>query len=118
MAVSPDLTEPRWARTWSVEEGERRASARMRHVFGADARYVWSAPGLLNIVGEYTDISHGVALTTTVPHRTFVAAAPRPDNVVRITTDLLDESGNESPPWECDLQSLPDLADHAGWAAH
>lgn len=90
----------------------------MRHVFGADARYVWSVPGLLNIVGEYTDISHGVALTTPVPHRTFVAAAPRPDNVVRITTDLLDESGNESPPWECDLESLPDLADHAGWAAH
>lgn len=90
----------------------------MRHVFGADSRYVWSAPGLLNIVGEYTDISQGVALTTPVPHRTFVAAAPRPDNVVRITTDLLDESGNESPPWECDLESLPDLADHAGWAAH
>lgn len=118
MAVSPDLTEPRWARTWSIEEGERRARARMRHVFGADARYVWSAPGLLNIVGEYTDISQGVALTTPVPHRTFVAAAPRPDNVVRITTDLLDESGNESPAWECDLESLPDLADHAGWAAH
>jgi galactokinase len=90
----------------------------MRHVFGADARYVWSAPGLLNIVGEYTDISQGVALTTPIPHRTFVAAAPRPDQAVRITTDLLDESGNESPPWECDLDSLPNLADHAGWMAH
>ena len=114
----PDPTEPRWTRAWSVEEGERRARARMRHVFCADARYVWSAPGLLNIIGEYTDVSHGAALTTPIPHRTYVAAAPRPDNVVRITTDLLDESGNETPPWECDLDSLQNLADHDGWVAY
>lgn len=118
MAVSPDPTEPRWMRAWSLEEGERRARARMRHVFGADARYVWSAPGLLNIIGEYTDISHGAALTTPMPHRTFVAAAPRPDNVVRITTDLLDDSGKESPPWECDLDSLQNVADLNGWIAY
>lgn len=118
MDVSPDPTGPRWTRAWSLEEGERHARARMRHVFGIDARDVWSAPGLLNIVGEYTDISKGAALTTPVPHRTFVAAAPRPDNVVRMTTDLLDEAGNESPPWECDVDSLQNLVDHDGWMAH
>ncbi len=72
---------------WSQNEGERRTRAQLRQALGVDAQHVWSAPGLLNIIGEYTDISDGVALPTPLPHRTFAAAAPRTDNVVRISTD-------------------------------
>lgn len=103
---------------WSLEEGERHARARMRHVWGVEARHVWSAPGLLNIIGEYTDMSHGVALSTPIPHRTFAAVAPRTDNVVRISSDRSDDKGNALPPWVGDLDSLQALGDQDSWVAY
>ncbi len=90
----------------------------MRQTFGVDARYVWSAPGRVNIVGEFTDISHGISLTTLIPHRIFMAATPRQDSVVRISTDLLDEGGKELRPWESDVDSLQSSAGHDGWTGY
>lgn len=110
--------EPRWTRAWSIEEGERRARARWRQVFGAEGRRAWSAPGLVTLVGEYTDISGGVSLVTPIPHRTFAAAVPRDDGVVRISTDQLDESGKDSDPWVSDLGSLHDHSGNHPWAGY
>lgn len=90
----------------------------MRQVFGVDARRVWSAPGLVTLVGEYTDISGGVSLVTTIPHRTFAAAVAREDDVVRISTDRPNESDKLSTPWVGDLGSLQDHADHDAWAGY
>ncbi len=118
MTVSSDLTEPRWLAAWSLEEGERRARARLRQAFGVEARHVWSAPGHLTIVGEYTDISQGVSLPAVIPHRTYVAAARRPDRVVRMATDLPDATGAYSPVWEGDLDSLLSRVDQNRWMAH
>ncbi|WP_291377629.1 galactokinase family protein [Demequina sp.] len=118
MPVSSDLTEPRWTTAWSLDEGERRARARMRQAFGVEARHVWSAPGRLNIVGEYTDISQGVSLPTPIPHRTFVAAARRSDRVVRLVTDRADAACGDEAVWEGDLDSLQSLVGEDCWMAY
>ncbi len=118
MVDEPLAAEPRWTRAWSAEEGERRARARMRQVFGVDSRRVLSAPGRVNIVGEYTDISGGLSLVTSIPHRTFAAAVARDDDVVRISTDRPDESGEDSLPWVGDLSSLQSLTGNDAWAGY
>lgn len=90
----------------------------MRRAFSVDALQVWSAPGRVTIVGEYTDISGGVSLATPIPHRTFVAATPREDDVVRIMTDRLDADGVQAPLWEGNLASLHGAASEQDWAGY
>ena len=56
---------------WSREEGGRRASAHLQSAFGVQAKGAWSAPGRVNLMGEYTDIGGGVSQFATT---TFNAA--------------------------------------------
>jgi galactokinase len=118
MTDAQDPTESRWMTAWSHEEGERRALARLHAAFGVESRTVWSAPGRVNVVGEYTDLSNGLCLSTVVPHRTFVAAAKRDDSVVRITVDP-ERGGGKSPVvWEGDLSSLDELSNEDAWMTY
>ena len=114
----PDTTETQWMTAWSREEGARRARERLLSTFGVVAKGTWSAPGRVNLVGEYTDISKGVCLSTVIPHRTYVAVASRDDSTVRITTDLFGDADDALSVWEGDLENLEDLRDKDAWMSY
>lgn len=76
---------------------------------------VRSSPGRLTIVGDFTDASGGVALATTIPHRTFVGMRRRDDDLVRITSLRAPEVPGPDAPWEAHLSELADLGENPGW---
>jgi galactokinase len=59
--------------------------------FGAAPR-VFSAPGRVNFIGEYTDFNEGFVLPLGIDRRTYVAAAPRPDRTLRVCAHDLGET--------------------------
>ena len=60
-------------------------------VYGAPPK-IFSAPGRVNLIGEHTDYNEGFVLPMAIDRRTYVAAAPRTDERVRIGTLDLDDS--------------------------
>ncbi|NYG07555.1 galactokinase [Phycicoccus badiiscoriae] len=62
------------------------AALLFRTTFGSDPTGVWSAPGRVNLIGEHTDYNSGLCLPIALPHRTFVAAKPREDDLVRVVS--------------------------------
>ncbi|MFF7730676.1 galactokinase [Streptomyces sp. NPDC008001] len=52
--------------------------------YGYAPEGVWSAPGRVNLIGEYTDVNEGHVLPVALPQRTRVAAAARTDGVLRL----------------------------------
>jgi galactokinase len=48
---------------------------------------VFSAPGRVNLIGEHTDYNDGFVLPMAIDRRTFVAAATRPDSILRCTSN-------------------------------
>jgi galactokinase len=81
-------------------------------VFGSAPAGVWRAPGRVNLIGEHTDYNDGLVLPIALPRGITVAAAARPDGVLRVA------SGQQSSaPVEFDLASLaPGSVDD--WAAY
>ncbi|KOV79197.1 galactokinase [Nocardia sp. NRRL S-836] len=76
---------------------------------------VWSAPGRVNLIGEHTDYNDGYVLPFALPHRTAVAASPRADGALAVST-LGDDGGvQEAAP-----VVVADLAPGTvrGWAAY
>jgi len=57
-----------------------------RDRFGYEPTIVVSAPGRVNLIGEHTDYNGGMALPTVLEHRTFVAAAARGDETLRVAS--------------------------------
>ena len=47
---------------------------------------VWSAPGRVNLIGEHTDYNDGFVLPFALPFRIAVAAEPRADGQLEVTT--------------------------------
>ena len=60
-------------------------------VYGAPPK-IFSAPGRVNLIGEHTDYNEGFVLPMAINRRTYVAAAPRTDERVRVRTLDLDDS--------------------------
>ncbi|SER90281.1 galactokinase [Propionibacterium cyclohexanicum] len=56
-----------------------------RH-YGLAPKGIWSAPGRFNLVGEHTDYNRGFCLPVPLDRRTYVAARPRRDDRVRLTS--------------------------------
>ena len=62
----------------------RRASAGFRELTGHDPAGCWAAPGRVNVIGEHTDYSDGLALPMAIDRQVVIAAARRPDRVLRM----------------------------------
>ena len=79
--------------------------------FGRPPEGRWSAPGRVNLIGEYTDLNGGHVLPLAIPERTTVEAAARPDRLLRCYSDRDEGAGISEAA--LDGQAMP-----AGWAAY
>lgn len=53
-----------------------------RERYGTEPEGIWSAPGRLNLLGEYVDFNGGSCLPTPLPYRTLVAGRVRRDGIL------------------------------------
>jgi galactokinase len=91
------------------------AAAAFQQQHGRPPAGVWSAPGRVNLIGEHTDYNDGYVLPFALPHRTAVAAAPRSDGVLTVST-----LGNDGTSRSADPIAVADLEPGrvSGWAAY
>ncbi|MCX4666662.1 galactokinase [Streptomyces sp. NBC_01381] len=80
---------------------------------------VWSAPGRVNLIGEYTDFNEGFVMPLALPHTAVAAVARRTDGVLRLHSADID-----APVAELRVDELTPLtltargAGQGGWAAY
>ncbi|RAS63239.1 galactokinase [Lentzea atacamensis] len=100
--------------TQAATPAEKAAEAFQR-LHGRAPDGVWSAPGRVNLIGEHTDYNDGYVLPFALPHRIAVAASPRADGVLTVST-LGDDGGvqDAAPAVVADL--VPGTV--KGWAAY
>ncbi|OZG61283.1 galactokinase [Bifidobacterium lemurum] len=96
----------------SHDEGVKIATDLFVKTYGKQPAGVWAAPGRVNLIGEHTDYNAGLCLPIALPHRTFVALAPREDTVVHVVSDVKPDQVAEA-----DLDGLA-AGDVDGWAAY
>ncbi|MGW2226451.1 galactokinase [Streptomyces formicae] len=73
---------------------------------------VWSAPGRVNLIGEYTDVNEGFVMPLALPHTVVAAVSRRTDGVLRLHSADID-----APVVELRIDELAPLSD-GGWAAY
>ncbi|MGV9878989.1 galactokinase [Streptomyces sp. NPDC003006] len=83
-----------------------------RKLYGYEPDGVWSAPGRVNLIGEYTDFNEGFVMPLALPHTAVAAVAPRTDGVLRLHSADVD-----APLAELRVDELTPLSD-GGWAAY
>lgn len=75
---------------WAAFPSHTAEIARVREEFitayGYEPDGVWSAPGRLNLLGEYIDFLGGSCLPMPLPYRTYIAGALRRDGVLRASS--------------------------------
>lgn len=96
----------------SREDGVRIATDLFRATYGKEPAGVWAAPGRVNLIGEHTDYNAGLCLPIALPHRTFIALAPREDTTVHVVSDVAPDKVAEA-----DLDGLQ-AGGVEGWAAY
>ena len=92
-----------------------RAAAEFERLHGRPPTGVWSAPGRVNLIGEHTDYNDGFVLPFALPYRIAVAASPRDDGMLAVTT-----VGDDGRPQQAGPVTIADLAPGSvdGWAAY
>jgi galactokinase len=67
-----------------MEDAAKGASVAFQTHFGRPPRWLASAPGRVNLIGEFTDFNDGFVLPMAIERRTAIAAAPNiyPDKIV------------------------------------
>src|ERR1700735_2281248 len=67
-----------------MEDAGKRARSAFQIHFGRPPRWLASAPGRGNLIGEFTDFNDGVVVPRAVERRPVLAAAPNvyPDKIV------------------------------------
>ncbi len=80
-----------------------------RQLYGGEPR-IFSAPGRVNLIGEHTDYNDGFVLPMAIDRRTYVAAAPRNDGIVRCAS--------EEFAGQIEFELNPDLKPGKDWANH
>jgi galactokinase len=96
-----------------------RVASAFERAHGRAPAGVWSAPGRVNVIGEHVDYNGGLCLPFALPHRTYVALAPRDDAQVGVTSAQVadDDSDEGTPSWQGRLADVaPGTVD--GWAAY
>lgn len=93
-------------------------SAKFKALTGSEPR-IFSAPGRVNLIGEHTDYNDGFVLPIALSQRTWVAAAPRRDRLIRCwsTSYLHRQNGQKGVEFPID-ETLPAAARGADWADH
>jgi galactokinase len=64
-----------------------------RGLFGRRAEGIWSAPGRVNLIGEFTDYNDGFVLPLALPFAAQACAARREDDLVRVASAQRLEAG-------------------------
>lgn len=84
-------------------------------LYGYEAAGVWSAPGRVNLIGEYTDFNEGFVMPLALPHTAVAAVARRSDGVLRLHSADID-----APVAELRVDELTPLSPYGqgGWAAY
>ncbi|MFG2501412.1 galactokinase [Streptomyces sp. NPDC048441] len=84
-------------------------------LYGYEADGVFSAPGRVNLIGEYTDFNEGFVLPLALPHTAVAAVARRSDGVLRLHSADID-----APVAELRVDELTPLSPYGqgGWAAY
>ncbi len=92
-----------------------RAAGAFERLHGRAPAGVWSAPGRVNLIGEHTDYNDGFVLPFALPHRTAVAASPRSDDVLTVSTLHDNDRAETADPVQ--IASLGP-GSVSGWAAY
>ncbi|WP_204163525.1 galactokinase [Nocardioides gilvus] len=84
-----------------------------RHLHGSAPAWCASSPGRVNVIGDHTDYLGGLCLPLALPYATWVAAAPRTDGLLRLTSSA-------GEPWQGEAGRYlgPTPERPAGWAAY
>ncbi len=73
-----------------------RVASAFERAHGRAPAGVWSAPGRVNVIGEHVDYNGGLCLPFALPHRTYVALAPRDDVQVAVSSaQVADDDGDQ-----------------------
>ena len=118
MTSLPPSASVRWLEPWTRAQGEARALQILQEHWGSRANFIGSAPGMLSIIGDYTDIGGGTSLPTVTPHRAYVAVSKRDDDVIRICLDPAIPDASNGPSWEGTLDTLDEALESLEWFAH
>ena len=69
------------------EAPDRRAARAFEAAYGRKARWIASAPGRVNLIGEFTDFNGGFVLPMAIEPRTAMAAAPNDSGRIELRSD-------------------------------
>jgi galactokinase len=73
----------------ALDELLAKTDADFRSTFGRGAEVVAAAPGRVNLIGEHVDYNDGFVLPAAIERYAVVAAARRPDAVVRVASGVM-----------------------------
>jgi galactokinase len=74
------------------DNAAQRARAAFRVLYGRAPRWLASAPGRVNLIGEFTDYNDGFVLPMALHHRTAIAAAPNDSTRIVVRSEATPES--------------------------
>ena len=77
---------PQWASLPEHQDEIQRVRQAFRQTYGKEPDGVWSAPGRLNLLGEYIDFLGGSCMPMPLPYRTYIAGSLRQDGVLRASS--------------------------------
>lgn len=106
------MTDVAFIEPLSDDDGAHDARTLFEQTYGYAPAGVWAAPGRVNLIGEHTDYNAGLCLPIALPHRTYVALAPREDTKTRVVSDVAPDAVAQA-----DLQGLH-AGDIEGWSAY
>ncbi len=89
---------------------------RFRRLFNRTPDGIWSAPGRVNLIGEFTDYNDGFVLPLAIPFTAQAYVARRDDDLVRVASAQRSESAGSSII-EVPLGQL-EPGTNGGWASY
>ena len=75
-----------------IHPAEEQACQAFRRTFGRPPSWLSSAPGRVNLIGEFTDFNEGFVLPMAIEQRTAIAAAPNDSRVIVLRSEACHET--------------------------